>query len=390
MSRVIDLVRRDLSALIADATSAHPGLLIQRGLDKTESARQDANREGTDAEPGASAKQKHIERICKIPASPFYAQAYARWLATTGDPARFCSAVLKIDGRLLIGLSGGASLETACAVSHTYGTPYIPGSSIKGVARAHAASVLQRDDRVIDDLFGAPADEQHRDGLAGLVTFHDAWWVPDSAPHNHPFVQDIVTSHHSLYYASDGKTPATDLDSPIPNALIAVQGSFLIVLEGAAAWTGLAKSIVEQALGSNGAGAKTRSGYGYMSVDAKAQSKLDEVRAARRERDEAAGRKAEQEAAWLKALEAMTPLQREVAEYLHKRPNKNDAEIPVLFAALRTNVWQGETKQQIAAMLKERLVAAGKWRLHSNAKKVEKDYPYQETQQVLRWLEGKD
>lgn len=390
MSTMIDLVRRDLRALMKDATAAHPGLLIQRGLDRTESARQDDGLRTPDAESAGPAKQAHIERICKIPSSPFYASAYQRWLTRTSDPARFCSVVLKIDGRLLIGLSGGASLETACAVSHTYGMPYIPGSSIKGVARALAAGVLQDHGRVVDDLFGAPPGEPHSEGLGGLVTFHDAWWVPESAPGNRPFAQDIVTSHHSLYYGSDGNTPATDLDSPIPNALIGVQGSFLIVLEGAAALTSLARTLVEQALARNGIGAKTRAGYGYLTLDAKAQKRLDDERAESRERVAKAQRETEQRILRQKALDALPPLQREVEEYLQNRPNRNDTEISVLFAALRKNVWQGEKKIQVAAVLKEKLTAAGKWRPQSNAKKKEKDYAYQDTQQVLRWLQGKD
>lgn len=397
MSTTIELVRDALRAPIAAATSAHPGLLIQRGLTTAESDRADGTDDRSDASPAVSAKQAHIARICTIPADPpptsdrpFYANAYQRWLHFTRDPARFRSIVMKVDGRLLIGLSGGAALETACAVSHTYGTPYIPGSSIKGVARAYASRALPGAGAIIDDLFGAAPSEDDPEGLAGLITFHDAWWVPGSAPGNRPFVQDIVTSHHSAYYASDGATPATDLDSPIPNALIAVHGSFLIVLEGAAEYMDLAIAIVEQACSRDGVGAKTRAGYGYLVPDTKAQSALDGARADERERDARAQQEAARKAALQKKLEAMSPLQREVEEFLLNRPNQQEAEIPTLINSLLQGVWPADKKPQVAALLQERMLAAGKWRPHSHAKRPERDYPHQDTLQVLRWLEGKD
>ena len=65
------------------------------------------------------------------------------------------------------------------------------------------------------------------------------------------------------YYSTEGAQEATDFDSPVPNAQVAVQGSFLFVLEGAAAWFDLAKKMLVDALCTRGIGAKTRAGYGY-------------------------------------------------------------------------------------------------------------------------------
>jgi CRISPR-associated protein Cmr6 len=150
--------------------------------------------------------------------------------------------------------------------------PYVPGSSVKGVVRAHALGSVFGDEHpeIIDELFGVDADPDkgHPQGLSGLVTFHDAWWVPDSAPEPHknrPLVEEIVTTHHLDYYGSDGQTPATDFDSPVPNAQIAVQGRFLFVLEGPGAtsgWLDLAAEMLTAALSIRGIGAKTRTGYG--------------------------------------------------------------------------------------------------------------------------------
>jgi CRISPR-associated protein Cmr6 len=76
------------------------------------------------------------------------------------------------------------------------------------------------------------------------------------------FWEQIVTTHHLDYYGSEGATPATDFDSPIPNAQIAVQGAFLFVLEGPLAWLELAEKMLIAALDQGGIGAKTRTGYG--------------------------------------------------------------------------------------------------------------------------------
>ena len=126
-------------------------------------------------------------------------------------------------------------LETGYAIGHSHGAPYIPGSSVKGVVNAHARERFDSEDggkEIRHELFGASATEAPPAGLSGLLTFHDAWWVPGSAAH--PLAPEIVTTHHPEYYGQDGRTPATDFDSPIPNAQIAVHGAFRFVIEGPA------------------------------------------------------------------------------------------------------------------------------------------------------------
>lgn len=244
-----------------DRKDVHPGLLLQRGW--TDYVKTDASNEGT------GGKGEHLSRICGIPTTDFYQHAYDRWQKATTDATRFSRTVMKIDGRLLIGLTGGGALETGCAVSHTYGTPYLPGSSIKGVVRAWAEQNMPDWKKQFNDLFGTT-------DLSGLVAFHDAWWVPESGGtghKNHPFVADIVTPHHPEYYQGHG-ADATDLDSPVPNALIGVRGSFLFVIEGDAAWRGLAEKMLVKALGDWGIGAKTRAGYGYLTPDHESNQRI--------------------------------------------------------------------------------------------------------------------
>lgn len=260
------LIRDDLRPLYDAAQDApHPGLLLQRGL--------------PEHHEGGEARTKHVARVCGSghDADGFYRRAYRRWKQATSDAMRFRSVVLKIETRLFIGLAGGGMLETGYAIGHSHGAPYIPGSSVKGVVNAHARERFDSEDggkEIRHELFGASATEAPPAGLSGLLTFHDAWWVPGSAAH--PLAPEIVTTHHPEYYGQDGRTPATDFDSPIPNAQIAVHGAFRFVIEGPpaiegplpAAWLVLAEEILVAALSTRGAGARTRTGYGLFGTEA--------------------------------------------------------------------------------------------------------------------------
>ena len=241
----------EAAAKAAKATKAarapHPGLLLQRGLV-----------EHDDNKPGI--KTGHVDRICRIAPGDFYCRAYARWKRSTADTARFRSVSLKLRTRLFSGLTGGGMLETGCAISRTYGTPYIPGSSVKGAVAAYALQRLDQSPDIFRELFGARSTKELPAVLSGLIAFHDAWWVPDSA--EWPLVKEVVTTHHLDYYSKDGRVPATDFDSPIPNAQVAAQGAFLFVVEGPNDWLDLAERMLVSALTERGVGAKTRAGYG--------------------------------------------------------------------------------------------------------------------------------
>ena len=259
------LIRAKLLNFIRNTDSAHPGLLLQRGWHEFPAQGED--------ESGENSKTQHIARVCDIPASDVYRRAYARWTAATDEITRFRHLTMKIEGRLLIGLATGCALETGCAISHTYGMPYIPGSSIKGAVRAYAEKCLREKPELINELFGAAPDGDEQPDLSGVIAFHDAWWIPDSGP-GKPFVQDVVTTHHPEYYGSEGAHAATDLDSPVPNALVGVHGTFLFSMEGPQDWLDLAKALTEKALTDSGIGAKTAAGYGYMVHDEDAAIRL--------------------------------------------------------------------------------------------------------------------
>ncbi len=245
------LSRTALAELSAVSTvDPNAGWLLRRGLISW-----------GEGESGGEAKRKLIDRIANLPAPEAYRLAFERWQRSVADRQRFQRMRLRLESRLYIGLSRDSALETGVALQHAYGMPMIPGSALKGVARAGFGSWLAGQDQALRYLFGNDHDTTDPADLeSGAVVFHDAWWVPD--PKTKPFVGEIVTPHHGDYYGSEGHKPATDFDSPVPAPQLAVQGSFLFVIEGDSGWATLAATVLKQALLQRGIGGKRSSGYG--------------------------------------------------------------------------------------------------------------------------------
>lgn len=271
------LMRSELQELFKKAKDAHPGLLLQKGLSKHDPD-----------DSLNSAKAEHIARLCAIPASRFYERAFQRWKKITADTNRFLTVELILETRLLTGSATGGALETGCALHHTYGTPYLAGSGIKGVVNSHVrkSGFCDTDPDIRDELFGAEANEERPQGLSGLITFHDAWWIPGSTDtrgqRGTPLVADIVNCHHRAYYTPknpEKRSLPSDFDDPIPNKRIAVRGSFLFVIEGPLAWLPLALDMLIEALQQHGFGARTSRGFGRLTEDQwDRQSRLEALR----------------------------------------------------------------------------------------------------------------
>ncbi len=199
-------------------------------------------------------------------ARPIYTVAYERWRhATQGHAA----AELRIRDRLAIGLGEDDVLEVGVSLHHTYGTPLIRGSALKGLAAHYCDRVWGAKDagwRAGRDnyrvLFGDTTS-------AGFIAFHDAWITPNSLS-GPALVKDVMTPHHSGYYMSIGQTAPTDFDDPNPVTFLAISGMFRVVVESAVsggdgqAWANRSLELVIEALRYWGVGAKTNSGYGRL------------------------------------------------------------------------------------------------------------------------------
>jgi len=208
---------------------------------------------------------------------------------------------LKTDWRLIAGLGHKGPLEVGFTF-HRYGFPILPGSSVKGVARAWAfcelAERLQESSLLqLEGILALPeqdkyeeqfADRYHQSrpevvamaadfraifgttGTAGLAIFFDA------IPAGQTRLQlDIMNPHFPHYYGDkNGTVRPTDCQSPKPVYFLTVaeKSEFLFAVGWRRPLAGDAEAVRLQprardwlihGLTELGAGAKTSAGYGY-------------------------------------------------------------------------------------------------------------------------------
>jgi CRISPR-associated protein Cmr6 len=187
-----------------------------------------------------------------------YEMAFRRWEAYWRKREEECVLCKgRVITRMIVGLGDENVTENGIRLSTTYGTPIIPGSSVKGVLRAR---ISDTDGRLRDFLFGG----EDGDGDAGYASLQDAWWIPESQS---AFKVDVLTPHHTGYYSGDGNRPPSELDSPTPVPFLTVRGSFLFVAEFLSddpdgQWKRFFRDLMVGALERDGVGAKRSSGYG--------------------------------------------------------------------------------------------------------------------------------
>ena len=250
-------------------------------------------------------KKNWLQKIAAIPVPADYKPAFDRWKASF-TPADVLGD-FTLTSRLLLGHGNPAPSEVGLTVHHTWGVPLIPGSALKGLcanyvqtaygpqdntsllwelndtARRDWRGVIWKGARIRQgpgefyrDLFGAPdaeADQEfEKHGLRagaqkGQVIFHDALYIPDSAPGDKPFAVDVLTPHQSEYYRAAGDQAdqwPNDYDDPNPVNFLNVRpgAKFLIALSGPEDWVALARHFLTEALEDWGVGGKTAAGYG--------------------------------------------------------------------------------------------------------------------------------
>lgn len=253
-----------MSSLLFEARKrhAHTGLLLEYGL-----------LDGDDHQwrygDNNSDKAEAVKRLAGYqPDLSLYKVAFNRWKREmeNSEARRTCCWWRgQVMQRLFLGLGERTSyaLETAVSLDPTYGLPMIPGSTLKGIARAVARSrlpeltELEAEDLnfLIAALFGRPGKDE------GCLRFLPAWWDPDSA--KSPLVPEVVTPHHQDYYAGKESYP-TGRDSPVPAPQLAVRGAFWFAVEGVSPWREHGASLLKIGLSDPkfGVGAASHAGYG--------------------------------------------------------------------------------------------------------------------------------
>ncbi len=210
---------------------------------------------------------------------------------------------LRTDWRLIAGLGRKGSLEVGFTF-HRYGFPVLPGSSVKGVARAWALLQLAKQAKPtndvdsldkLDGILSADSEDDKKEekkkylqwhaiqsdrvqrladnfraifgttAVAGRAVFFDA------IPANPPKLElDVMNPHFPEYYK--GNAPPTDWQSPVPVYFLTVAAGtefrFGVGWRGTLDEVGqrlhqLAQEWLTEGLTNLGAGAKTSAGYGY-------------------------------------------------------------------------------------------------------------------------------
>jgi CRISPR type III-B/RAMP module RAMP protein Cmr6 len=227
------------------------------------------------------------------PAVAAYKLFFERWRRELCDRPQGLKVIeIEASSRVLLHPSSNASVtDGSLLLHHTYGVPYLPGSGLKGLARAWLRRTTDaaerregsrsdaRDSALVRSLFGylPRPDEPTKDDVpsqAAVVEFHDALWLPEAPADpdglkawKSPLALDIVNPHHTKYYTGD-EAPG-DTEEPVPTHRLSVAPGtrFLLVLEGATSDAGpwvdyLANDVLVPALDTMGFGAWTSAGYG--------------------------------------------------------------------------------------------------------------------------------
>lgn len=328
--------------------------------------------------------------------------------------SRLCLEALAI-APFTTGLGNEHPLENGFAFLNPYGLPYLPGSGVKGVLRQAARELASGDWgdsmgwrtestplSMIDALFGLESGNGGTQHVRGALSFWDV--IPQIKGDS--LMVDIMTPHQSHYYQQKRDRKAGDSDTPHdsgqPNPI-----SFLTVppesgfafhvccdlahlkqlapeLAVDGRWKTLLAAAFEHAFAWLGFGAKTAVGYGAMQEDPKAK----EREAARQRAEADAARRAQAEEARQTALSQMSPIEREMREFLDARPDKNQTELSALLGALKKGQWTGDSRIAVAERVKTMLQAVKKWKEKSEKKNPDKDNDYQDTLKVMVWIRG--
>ncbi len=198
-------------------------------------------------------------------------------------------------GPLTLHLARAGALENAGISLHpVYGFAYLPGTGLKGMARAFAETVWlpEQDDREgawrrIEDVFGwAPSPERERHiadpdhparrrrkddadpaseevpASSGTVVFHDAW--PETWPQ---LRLDVISNHHRRYYEDEDDPGDWEGPNLVYFLAVGAKERFSFALSKRRPdlpddLVAVAREWLTGALAHLGAGAKTAAGYG--------------------------------------------------------------------------------------------------------------------------------
>lgn len=349
----------------------HPGLLFDRFYLGGEN----------EAKEGES-KKEHFQKVIASANNPqvtdLYKKSFERWKNNLPKSINK-SGSLETTGRMVVGLGKASVLEIGIHLHHHLGFPYIPGSSLKGICAHYCSKVWGTKDTSFKSTMtkDEKASGPHHQFLfgdttvAGSISFEDAWWVPTPVAQKSqsPFHMDIITPHHKDWQ-DEGKAAPTDYDSPTPVSFLSFSGKFHFCItwqgqdgQNAAEineinnWMSLAWNLLTEALTEHGVGGKNSSGYGRFDLE---KYKLSVEQEAKEElKNEETKRKEEE-------LKNMSPIERNIKEFLDAHPNKdkNAKDYMKLLEELKKapSRWTSDDdRHTVALIIKNEMIKEKKW-----------------------------
>ncbi|MCB0551658.1 MAG: type III-B CRISPR module RAMP protein Cmr6 [Phaeodactylibacter sp.] len=193
--------------------------------------------------------------------------------------------ILKSNWRIAIGMGNESVYENGFTFHPTYGIPYLPGSSLKGMTR-HWAVAEGKAREEIEAIFGTENNSKTEDidFKQGQIIFFDAFPFPSELKGG-CLQPDIMNNHYPDYY--EGNKPPADWLSPRPIFFLTMKevkfqfhlGSIPTPGGNPEGLLNTAKDWLVKALMESGVGAKTAVGYGRMGGGSASKSnrrKVDE------------------------------------------------------------------------------------------------------------------
>lgn len=265
-------------------TEANKGLRFERFFDKYQLT-------SSDIKPKDDAKKSFLAAFANITCGNRQAIEQTKlrqWSLAKSQKGD--GKIYQLDGHFVTGMGNSHPVENGFLWHYTLGTPYLSGSMVKGLVRALIEQYYQGEDKadLLYQWFGSDAKDPKkasRDSQAGELIFFDA--IPTSPP---TLSVDIMTPHMGDWYAkgADIKNAKNDSDKipadwhdPTPIPFLAVKNANFLFSIGKRPHSKIdikeVFACLDNALQYLGAGAKTQTGYGYMSFVKKATDDLQET-----------------------------------------------------------------------------------------------------------------
>ena len=345
----------------------HAGLWYDKFCDKW-SGQWSMSSGGSGGKDSQNPKLRWIETVTRsVGASgrlAEHATRLARLVRGSGGEFRVFSTC----SRFATGLGRSHPVENGFAWHPTLGTPFLPGSSVKGMVRAWAETEGEGSgsDTRLASLLG-----DRESGAAGTLAFMDA--VPVEPVR---LEADVMTPHYANWKPED---PPGDWCSPTPIPFLAMAAGAKMLFgaipcRGASAKdAGEVMGWIAGALAWQGAGAKTAVGYGRFERDEDGTGSLEQRLEKARQAQEEEQRRA-----------ALSPVERKIEDVLANRPNMQLPASTAVFQAIGDGHWSDPAdKRETIEWLKAEMERDKTWRPRSN--RPQRDKAHKRTLQVMRW-----